>query len=54
VKSVSNLEWNLVRIKADSAFETLLLAEEEEYLTPTIDLWKEVFGVDFNIDPIEN
>lgn len=54
VKSVSNLEWNLVRIKADSAFETLLLAEEEEYITPTIDLWKEVFGVDFNIDPIEN
>lgn len=53
VKTVSNLEWNLIRIKADSAFETLLLADEEEYITPTTDLWKEIFGEDFNIDPIK-
>ena len=52
-RSVSNLEWGLVRIKADTAFETLLLAEEEEYMNSTMDLWKEVFGTDFNIDPIE-
>ena len=54
VRSISDLDWNLVRIKADTAFETLLLAEEEEYITSTVDLWKEVFGVDFNINPIEN
>ncbi len=54
VKNVSNTEWNLVRIKADTAFETLLLAEEEEYLTPTVELWKEIFGSDFNIDIIQN
>jgi hypothetical protein len=54
MKSVTNLEWNLIRIKADTAFETLLLAEEEEYITSTINLWKEVFGAGFNIDPIQN
>lgn len=54
VKNVSNTEWSLVRIKADSAFETLLLAEEEENTSATVDLWKEVFGSDFNIDPIQN
>lgn len=54
VRSVSNVEWNLVRIKTNAAFETLLLAEEEEYITPTVDLWKEVFGTDFNVNPIEN
>ena len=52
VKSITDLEWNQIRIKADTAFETLLLAEEEEYITTTIDLWKEVFGPDFNIDAI--
>ncbi len=54
VKSISNLEWNLVRIKADAAFDTLLLAEEEDHLSTTIDLWKEVFGSDFNINSMEN
>lgn len=54
VASVSNLEWSLVRIKADAAFETLLLAEEETYIGVTTDLWKEIFGPDFNINPTEN
>jgi hypothetical protein len=54
VKSVSDTDWNLVRIKADSAFETLLLADEEEYIDPTLDLWKEIFGSNFNINPVEN
>ncbi len=52
--SISDLEWGQIRIKANTAFETLLLAEEEEYVTPTVELWKEVFGTDFNIDVIEN
>lgn len=52
VHSIMDLEWNLIRISANKAFDTLVLAEEEEYITTTIDLWKEVFGTDFNIDPI--
>jgi len=54
VKNISNREWELIRLKANDAFETLLIADEEEHITPTIDLWKEVFGSDFNIDPIKN
>lgn len=52
LRSVTNVEWDIVRSKADTAFETLLLAEEEPYLGSTLDLWKEVFGPDFNTDPI--
>ncbi len=54
MKNVSNLDWGMIRIKADGAFETLLLAEEEEYISTTVDLWKEVFGINFNINPLEN
>jgi len=54
VHNVTDLEWNLVRIKANTAFETLILAEGEEFMTQTLELWKEVFGTDFNIEPIEN
>ncbi|MDD5639671.1 MAG: CBASS oligonucleotide cyclase [Candidatus Pacebacteria bacterium] len=50
VKSVSNTEWTIVKKRADTAFETLLLADGEENMMPTIDLWKEVFGNDFNIN----
>lgn len=54
VSGVTDLEWNMVRIKADAAFETLILAECEEFISTTVGLWKEVFGTDFNIDPIGN
>ncbi|MCB9818378.1 nucleotidyltransferase [Candidatus Nomurabacteria bacterium] len=54
MKNSSDLDWNRIRIDADTAFETLLLAEEQDHITTTIDLWKEVFGSSFNIDPIEN
>lgn len=54
VKNMTNLEWNLIRIDANRAFDTLLLAEEEEHITTVYELWKEVFGTTFNIDPIEN
>ncbi len=53
VKKTTDLEWNMIRIEADRAFETLLLAEEEEHITTVTALWKEVFGPSFNIDPIE-
>lgn len=52
-KYVSNEEWNLIKTKANIAFETLFLADEEEYITPTVALWKEVFGTEFNIDEIK-
>jgi hypothetical protein len=43
-------EWDLIREKANIAFDTLILADEEEYIAPTISLWKEVFGGEFNIE----
>jgi hypothetical protein len=46
-------DWNLIRKNANTAFDTLLLADEEEFISPTIDLWKEVFGSEFNIDEIK-
>lgn len=46
-------EWEEIRQQANIAFDTLLLADEEEYLTPTVELWKEVFGSEFNIDEIK-
>ncbi len=54
VKNITNLDWNRIRIKADTAFDTLLLAEEQDHITPTTDLWQEVFGPNFNINSIEN
>ncbi len=51
-KYISNEEWNLIKTKANTAFDTLFLADEEEYITPTVTLWKEVFGTEFNIDEI--
>ncbi|CAM1370539.1 conserved hypothetical protein [Tenacibaculum litopenaei] len=49
-KYVSNNDWEDIREKANIAFDTILLADEEEYITPTIDLWKEIFGSEFNIN----
>lgn len=49
-KYVSNNDWDNIREKANIAFDTILLADEEEYVTPTIDLWKEIFGGEFNIN----
>jgi len=54
VKKLTDVDWNRIRISADTAFETLLLAEEQDHVSTTIDLWKEVFGPAFNIDPNEN
>ena len=54
MKKLSDLDWIDIRIKTDTAFETLLLAEEQDNITATTDLWKEVFGPVFNINPNEN
>lgn len=46
-------DWDLIREKANIAFDTLILSDEEEYTTPTISLWKELFGNEFNVDEIQ-
>lgn len=50
---ITKEEWTIIRKKANIAFDTLIFADEEEYLTPTIVLWKEVFGTEFNIEEIK-
>lgn len=50
---LSRNDWNLIREKANIAFDTLILSDEEEYTTSTIALWKELFGSEFNIDEIK-
>ena len=46
-------DWDLIREKANIAFDTLILSDEEEYNTPTISLWKELFGNEFNVDEMQ-
>ena len=46
-------DWDLIREKANIAFDTLILSDEEEYNTPTISLWKELFGHEFNVDEMQ-
>jgi hypothetical protein len=53
MRYVTQQDWDLVKDKANNAFDTLVLADEEEYVTPTVELWKEVFGTEFNIDEIK-
>ncbi len=53
VRSMTDSDWGLVRECANTAFDTLVLAEEEPHQTATLDLWKELFGPDFNTNPIE-
>lgn len=48
-KYISEVDWDIIRKKANIAFDTLLLADEEEFVAPTMDLWKELFGGEFNI-----
>lgn len=49
---ITKTEWELIRDRANSAFDTIILADEEEYATPTISLWKEIFGSEFNVEEI--
>lgn len=49
-KFINNNDWENVKEKANIAFDTILLADEEEYITPTVELWKELFGGEFNIN----
>ena len=51
-KYISKDEWKNVREKANLVFDTILLADEEEHITPTVDLWKEIFGNEFNINEL--
>lgn len=51
-KYVLKQDWDEVRTTANLAFDTLLLADEEEYTSLTILLWKEIFGTEFNIDQL--
>jgi hypothetical protein len=53
VHSVTDEEWCGIRAHANVALDTLTLAEHEEGMTATVELWKEIFGSDFNINPIE-
>lgn len=52
VRYLSDTEWKLIRVQANAALDTLVLAEGEDYKNATTDLWKEVFGNDFNIEPL--
>ncbi|MDP8204151.1 MAG: CBASS oligonucleotide cyclase [Candidatus Tenebribacter mawsonii] len=49
-KFISEDDWENTREKADTAFDTILLADEEEFITSTTELWKEIFGGEFNIN----
>jgi hypothetical protein len=49
-KYINNNDWENVREKANIAFDTILLADEEEFITPSVELWKEIFGGEFNIN----
>jgi hypothetical protein len=46
-------DWDPIREKANIAFDTMILSDEEEYITITISLWKELFGNEFNFDEIQ-
>ncbi len=53
-KFISEVEWDIVKQKANIALETLIIADEEESLLTTIELWKEVFGKEFNINELNS
>lgn len=45
-------DWDKVRVEANAALETICFADEKEYEAETINLWKEVFGTEFNINAL--
>ena len=47
--NMSNSEWDEVVEIAEQAFETLSYAEGVQEIGKTLELWKEVFGPNFNI-----
>jgi hypothetical protein len=49
-KYLNKNDWDSIKDTANIAFETILLADEEEFITPTLELWKEVYGNEFNIN----
>lgn len=53
IRYLTKNDWDLIREKANTAFDTLILSNEEEYITPAISLWKELFGSEFNVDEIK-
>lgn len=52
VKYLSESDWDRVRNEANTALETICFADEKEFESETITLWKEVFGSEFNISEL--
>lgn len=48
---VSAADWEEVRSKTETAWETLELARSKQGKGETVQLWKEIFGPYFNIEP---
>lgn len=51
-KYITEGEWKDIKSHASNALDTLCLADEEEYLSATMELWKEIFGNNFSIEPV--
>jgi hypothetical protein len=50
---ISAASWEEVRTEAEKAWETIELARAKQGKGETVQLWKEIFGPYFNIEPIE-
>jgi hypothetical protein len=51
-KYLSKEDWELVRKEADTALDTICLANEKNYESETLNFWKEILGSEFNIDSL--
>lgn len=51
-KYLSKSDWELVKKEADIALDTICLANEKIHEGDTLNLWKEIFGNEFNINPL--
>jgi hypothetical protein len=52
-KKIDDTVWKEIKNEANTAFETIIIAQSKNFEGETIEEWKSVFGPSFNINPEE-